>query len=346
AMSGGVDSSVAAYILTEKGYAASGITMKLFDFADECSDSLCCSTDDAADAENVAKQLDIPFYIANLKDEFVSRVITPFVNSYLNGQTPNPCIECNRHLKFDKLFKKADDLNIKYLATGHYADIEFSNGKYLLKKSKNLQKDQSYVLYSLNQQKLSRLIFPLGSLSKEEVREIAKKCGFFNYNKPDSQDICFIKNGDYVDFISHFLGVNFSKGKFLNSDGKVIGEHNGMIYYTIGQRRGLGTGFGERIYVTSKNATDNTVTLGKDEDLFKKSFIVKNANFIPFDILSSPLKLSAKIRYRMVEQPATVFPESANSVRVEFDFPQRAISPGQSAVFYDGEYVVGGGEIV
>lgn len=347
AMSGGVDSSVAAYLLKKQGFGVSGATLRLYSPSSADNSAIpCCTSRDIEDAKAVCTTIGADFYVIDFQKEFESYVIKPFVDSYLNGETPNPCVECNRYLKFPKVFDKANELGHKFVATGHYCGIERHNGRYLLKKSKNTAKDQSYVLYSLHQDMLSRLLFPLGGLSKDEVRLLAAETGFSNSNKPDSQDICFIKDGDYVGFINRYTNKIYKSGQFLDMSGNVIGTHSGMIAYTVGQRRGLGTGFGARTYVISKNAKNNTVTLGKDEDLFSKSLNATDINYIPFDTLDSPIKLKAKVRYRMEEKDCTIFPTGTNSALVEFDKPQRAFSPGQSVVFYDGEYVVGGGKIV
>ncbi|MBR5926045.1 MAG: tRNA 2-thiouridine(34) synthase MnmA [Firmicutes bacterium] len=351
AMSGGVDSSVAALILKQTGYSLIGATMKLFsdeiivDSEKTKDTKTCCSLDDTLYARSVAARLDFPYYVFNYKDDFQREVIERFVRAYENGLTPNPCIECNSHLKFDRLLQRALELGCDYIATGHYARVEESDGRYILKKAADENKDQSYVLYLLTQEQLSKCRFPLGNMRKDEIRKIAAENGFVNANKPDSQDICFIPDGDFVEFIKKYRNTDYPEGDFLDTKGNVIGRHQGAIKYTIGQRKGLGMGFGKPMYVCGKCMKDNTVTLSSNEELFKKELRAGSLNWIAVEDLKEPMKVTAKIRYSHKGASATVYPEG-ESVRVVFDEPQRAITPGQAAVFYDGDIVVGGGTIL
>lgn len=346
AMSGGVDSSVSALLMKEQGYECIGATMKLYDNEDigVCSDKTCCSLDDIEDARAVATKLGMPYYVFNFKDEFNEKVIKKFVATYENGGTPNPCIDCNRHLKFEKLMRRMQELKFDFVVTGHYADIEYVNGRYMLKKGKDLSKDQSYVLYSLTQYQLQHTIFPLGKYSKEDIRKIAEENGFINAHKCDSQDICFVPDGDYSAFIEHYKGCPYPKGNFVDKQGNVLGEHQGIIKYTIGQRKGLNIALGHPVYVIDKNLNENTVILGSNEDLNKSSLIADDFNWIaqkPTDRINC----CAKTRYNMKEVPCTAYCEG-DRVVVEFENPVRAITPGQAVVLYDGDYVLGGGTII
>ena len=342
AMSGGVDSAVAALLVKEQGFNCVGVTLRLFDNEDigEDNQKACCSLEDALIAENVANRMEIPFYVFNLTEDFKEQVIARFVNEYLEGSTPNPCIDCNRYIKFHRLFLRTSQLGMDYLVTGHYAQVEENNGRFLLKKGVDHTKDQSYVLYAMTQDQLSRSMFPLGGLTKTEVREIASRHGFANAKKPDSQDICFVRDGDYANFISQY--ANSIPGDFVDTNGQVLGRHNGHIRYTIGQRKGLGMAFGKPMYVCAKNPQTNTVTLSDNAGLFSKSFYAKDFNLITPNI---PAKVKAKIRYNQVEQCAIARQIDNNRVYVEFDQPQRAIAKGQAVVLYDGNIVVGGGTI-
>lgn len=345
AMSGGVDSSVAALFMKEQGYECIGATMKLYDNDDIGVDreKTCCSLDDIEDARAVAYKLDMPYYVFNFKDEFEKKVIDKFISTYEAGGTPNPCIDCNRYLKFEKLMKRMEELQYDCVVTGHYADIEYVNGRYMLKKGKDLSKDQSYVLYSLTQYQLEHTVFPLGKYSKEEIREIAEKNGFINAKKRDSQDICFVPDGDYSKFIEQYKGKIYPCGDFVDKQGNVLGKHNGLIRYTIGQRKGLNISLGHPVYVISKDIESNTVVLGSNEDLNKKSLTARDFNWIaqkPDDKISC----FAKTRYNMREVPCVAYCDG-DRVVVEFDEPVRAITPGQAVVLYDGDYVLGGGTI-
>lgn len=346
AMSGGVDSSVAAALMLQEGYECAGVTMKLFDSEDLAAPpSGCCSLSDVEDAKAVAFRLNMPHYVLNFTDDFKEMVIRDFVETYERGGTPNPCIECNRCLKFEKLIQRARQLEFDYIATGHYAQIEWSGDRFLLKKAIDAKKDQSYVLYMLTQEQLSRVVFPLGGLTKTRVREIAVENGLVNAEKGDSQDICFAPDGDYAAFIEKWRGKSAPCGDVVDFDGKIVGRHRGLIRYTIGQRRGLGLAFGSPIYVAAKSAENNTITIGGDESLWKKSLVAVSINLIACDRLDKPLRVTAKTRYLQREQPAVVEQTNADELRVVFDEPQRAITPGQAVVLYDGDIVVGGGTI-
>ena len=348
AMSGGVDSSVAAYLMKEHGYETSGVTFKLYDENIEDDDGKsCCSDKDIEDARRVSEIIGINYNVINFEDDFRKEVIDRFVNGYLCGETPNPCIECNRYIKFKRMMSYADETDSRYISTGHYARVSFdsASGRYLLKKGKYDGKDQSYVLYSLDQSRLSRLILPVGELKKSEVREIAEKCGFCNSAKPDSQDICFVKDGNYVSFIENYCKKKFPPGDFVDTHGKVIAKHKGIIGYTIGQRRGLGIASTESYFVVDKDVENNRVIIGRENEQYRKSLTAKDLNFIAFEKLDSPIRVKSKIRYKHKEVMSTVTPIDENRVIVEFDEPQRAVTKGQSVVFYDGEYVVGGGKI-
>jgi tRNA-specific 2-thiouridylase len=349
-MSGGVDSSVAAYLLKRRGFDCTGITMKLFSNEDigEGGAKRCCSLDDAEDARSVAYSMDIPFYVYNFTPDFKKRVIDRFVESYRCGATPNPCIDCNRRIKFEKLLDRAKSLGMDYIATGHYASIErdLETGRCLLKKAADETKDQSYVLYSMTQEQLSRTLFPLGGLRKSAVRGIAMEQGFVNAGKRDSQDICFVRSGGYAEFIERYTGQKSEEGDFIDTRGAVIGRHKGIIRYTVGQRKGLGLSFNKPMYVRSKNAEDNTVTLCEDNELFSKGFDAADFNRIALDKINGPIRVKTKIRYNQKEQWSTAEQTSPDTVHIEFDEPQSAITRGQAAVLYDGDVVVGGGTIL
>lgn len=350
AMSGGVDSSVAAYITKNMGYEATGITLKLFDNEDigEKQEKTCCSLDDIDDARNVCLNLGIPYYVYNFKDSFKENVIERFIRAYENGTTPNPCIDCNRFIKFEKLLCRADELDFDYVVTGHYSIIEFdpASGRYLLKKSTDASKDQSYVLYSLTQRQLSRTLFPLGSMTKTEVRGIAEQLGLINAHKHDSQDICFVPDGDYARFIEQYTGKTYPCGDFVDTNGKILGEHKGIIRYTIGQRKGLGLALPHPMYVKEKDLQNNKVILCDNHELFSKELYATDINLIPYKQIGKPVKLKARVRYSQPEKDAIVEQIDENTLHIVFDEPQRAISKGQAVVLYDEEYVVGGGTII
>ncbi len=350
AMSGGVDSSVAAVLLIEQGYEVTGATLKLYDNEDlgiDDSTRTCCSVTDAEDAGVVANRLGFRHYVFNFGLHFNKDVIRRFADAYERGETPNPCIDCNRYIKFSRLLERALLLGCDGIATGHYANVEYDqvSGRYLLKKARDVSKDQTYVLYTMTQRELARTLFPLGGLLKTEVRNIAEARGLVNAAKPDSQDICFVKDNDYAGFLEKTIGVISTPGNFVDKEGNVLGRHKGLIHYTIGQRRGLEIGFGRRKYVTGLDRAKNTVTLGEPEDLFSSALIARDINLISVEKLTGPMRVMVKARYKQPETPATIFSMEDGGVRVEFDKPQRAITPGQAVVFYDGDTVVGGGTI-
>lgn len=344
-MSGGVDSSVAAYLMLKEGFSCIGATMRLFDGKSE--DSTCCGLDDVEDARSVAHRLGIPHYVFNFKSDFEKQVIQKFVRCYECGMTPNPCIDCNRHLKFDRLLRRAMELGYEYVVSGHYAQIrqDEATGRYLLHKAVDQAKDQTYFLACLNQDQLAHIRFPLGGLTKAQVRQIAQELGFINARKRDSQDICFVPNGDYVSFMEQYTGKTYPAGHYLDLNGKVVGTHRGAVSYTIGQRKGLGIALGAPVYVCSKDMQRNTVTVGPNEALFSNALRAEDMTWFPFPALTEPLKVTAKTRHSQNEQPATVYPEENGTVRVVFDAPQRAVTPGQAVVLYKGDIVVGGGTI-
>lgn len=346
-MSGGVDSSVAAFLLQKESLEVIGATMKLYnnEDIDFVSEKTCCSLDDVLDAKSVCARLGIRHYTLNMTDDFKKEVIERFISAYQNGFTPNPCIDCNRYMKFSKMLHKAQELDIDYVATGHYARIEKQGDRYILKKAVDLSKDQSYVLYSLTQEQLKVTKFPLGNYTKQQVREIAEENGFVNARKHESQDICFVPDGDYSKFIEYYTGKTYPCGDFVDMNGKRLGEHKGIIRYTIGQRRGLGLALPASMYVVEKDVDNNKVILGFNDDLFKKEVNVKNISFTACEGLDKPERLCAKIRYNQKEQPATVTQTDENHFTIVFDEPQRAITKGQAAVLYDGDTVVGGGTI-
>lgn len=351
AMSGGVDSSVAAFLTKQQEFECMGVTMKLFNNSDidiDVRENTCCSLDDVEDARSVAYRLNIPYHVFNFSDRFKEDVIERFVDAYQKGRTPNPCIDCNRYLKFDKLFSRAKELGYNYVVTGHYARISFSEetGRYILKKAVDTSKDQSYVLYSLTQEQLSHVMFPLGELAKTEVRKIAEENGFVNAQKHDSQDICFVVNGTYAEFIENYTGKKFPEGNFVDKNGNVLGRHKGIIRYTVGQRKGLGLALPHPMYVTAVDPVSNTVTLGENEDLFSTSVTAEKINLISVPNLFTPMRVKAKVRYRQAEQWATAVQTAPDTLKVEFDEPQRAITKGQAVVLYDNDIVVGGGTIV
>ncbi len=339
-MSGGVDSSVAAFLMLQQGFSCAGGTMRLHNFG-------CGGHDDAMDAKSVAQKLGIPHHIFEFQQDFESSVIQKFVTSYESGLTPNPCIDCNRSLKFGAMLEKALELGFTYVVSGHYAQIhrDETTGRFLLSKAADRAKDQTYFLAGLNQQQLSHILFPLGSLTKAEVRRIAEDNDFVNARKRDSQDICFVPDGDYAAFLSQYTGKVYPAGDYLDLNGNVLGTHKGAVCYTLGQRKGLGIALGAPAYVCKKDMEKNTVTLGPNEALFSSALRAKDWNWLPFPALTEPMRVAVKIRHSQHEQSATVYPEENGSARVEFDAPQRAITPGQAVVLYDGDLVIGGGTI-
>lgn len=349
-MSGGVDSSVAAYLTKSLGYEVAGITLKLFDNddIDISREKTCCSLDDIEDARSVCARLEIPYYVLNFKDSFKSTVISRFIKAYENGYTPNPCIDCNRFIKFEKLVQRADELGFDYVVTGHYAQIERdeATGRYLLKKAVDPSKDQSYVLYSLTQSQLKKTLFPLGSLTKDKTRETAERLGLINAHKRDSQDICFVPDGDYAAFIEKYTGKAYPNGDFVDESGRVLGEHKGIIRYTIGQRKGLGLALPCPMYVKEKNLAENKVVLCENDALFSRELYADDINLISVERLEKPIRVKARVRYNQKEQLTTAEQLDDNTLHVVFDEPQRAICKGQAVVLYDGDYVVGGGTII
>ena len=337
AMSGGVDSSAAAVILKRNGYSPVGAMLNLLEKNNK---------NDIKDAKNICEKLDIQFNLLDKTNEFREKVMQPFAKIYENGATPNPCVICNKEIKFKYIAEFADDNNIEKIATGHYVETEFSNGRYLLKRAKYDKKDQSYVLYTLSQEILSRCVFPLGKFSKEEIRQIAEEAGLAVAAKKDSQDICFVPNGKYSDIIKEITKKEYPHGNFVDENGKILGEHKGLINYTTGQRKGLGLALSQPMYVKYKDTEKNEVVLCTNENLFSNSLDATNINFIPFDKLDAPLRCKAKTRYNQKEQDATVFQTDDNKIHIEFDEKQRAITKGQSVVLYDGEYLLGGGIIL
>ena len=337
ALSGGVDSSVAVFLLKQAGYDCGGCIMTLHAPAPES----------VADARFVAEKLSIPFYVMDAQDIFRKSVIDDFISAYERGDTPNPCIVCNRCVKFSHFLQEAETLGYEKIATGHYARIrkDENTGRYLLLRAQDESKDQSYFLYMLNQKQLARTLFPLGELTKTQVRQIAEENGFVNAHRKDSQDICFVPDGDYFAFMEGYTGKKYPCGDYLDLSGKKVGTHSGAVGYTLGQRKGLGLTMGVPVYVCGKDMEKNTVTVGPEEYLFSSTLIAENCNWFPFENLTEPITVTAKARYRHKEQPATVYPLENGQVKVIFDTPQRALTTGQAVVFYMGETVIGGGTI-
>ncbi len=344
AMSGGVDSSAAAVLLRQQGYSCDGAMLRLYNGEVE---GTCCSADDAADARSVAYGLGMKFYVFNETERFARDVMDRFVAEYCAGHTPNPCIDCNRCLKFGALLERALLLGYDYLATGHYARVKLdeASGKYRLLRGRDRSKDQSYVLYQLGQHQLAHLLLPVGEYDKSSIRRSARQAGLINADKSDSQDICFVPDGDYTRFLQEYGGVKMIPGDFVDRAGHVLGRHKGLPCYTTGQRKGLGVSAGKHVYVLRKNAQDNTILLGDNEELFTSVLTADRVNWISGETPASPLHVTAKTRYSQTEAAATVHPLPDGRIRVEFDVPQRAITAGQAVVLYDGEQVLGGGTI-
>lgn len=336
-MSGGVDSSVAAYLMGKQGFRCVGATMLLYG-----SDGR-----DARDAAAVAARLGIPHHMFSLQAEFEKQVISQFVSAYERGLTPNPCIQCNRCMKFGRLLELARDLGCEYVASGHYARIrqDGGSGRFLLYKAADPGKDQSYFLACLSQEQLRHIQFPLGALTKAQVRQIAEENQFVTARKKDSQDICFVPDGDYGAFLERYTGVVYPAGDYLDLQGNVVGKHQGAVRYTLGQRKGLGLALGHPVYVCGKDMEKNTVTVGENEALFSRSLRAENWNWYPFPALPAPMRVTAKIRHSQSDFPAVVTPEEGGFARVDFDAPQRAVTPGQAVALYQGDLVIGGGTI-
>lgn len=355
-MSGGVDSSVTAALLLDRGYEVTGATMKLFGNEDIVAGGrTCCAITDTRDAASVCARLGIDHMVFSFESQFRDKVIGQFAREYIGGNTPNPCIDCNKYIKFPLMLERADILGFSHIATGHYARIEEAaegkgnklaeNKRFLLKRAADGEKDQSYVLYGMKQSELARTLFPLGGLKKSEVREIAAARGFINAQKAESQDICFVPDGDYAGFLTEKLGVDPMAGDIVDTEGNVIGSHRGVLHYTIGQRRGIGTGFNGRRYVVDKNPGRKTVTIGENADLFSDKFLVSNVNLIAISDLTGPMEVTVMARYRDRETPAIIEPYGEGDILVTLAEPKRAVTPGQAAVFFAGDTVVGGGII-
>ncbi|MBU5487811.1 tRNA 2-thiouridine(34) synthase MnmA [Clostridium sp. MSJ-8] len=347
-MSGGVDSSVAAYLLKEQGYDVIGITMRMApNDPDEIeNEGGCCGLSAVEDARRVCARLDIPFYVLNFKQSFKEKVIDNFIDEYMQGRTPNPCVQCNKYLKFDELLNKARGIGAEYIATGHYAKIEQNaNGRYELIRSDDDKKDQTYMLYNFTQDQLSHTLMPCGSYTKDKIREIAKEIGLAVHNKKDSEEICFVPDNNHGGFIEKNSTRKVKPGNFVDANGNVLGRHKGIVYYTIGQRKGLGLALGRPVFVTKIDAKKNEVVIGSEEEIFQDELIAKDVNFIPFDKLEDKIECTAKVRYSGKPAEATIYPMEYGKVRVKFKEKQRAITKGQSVVFYDGNRVLGGGII-
>jgi len=346
-MSGGVDSSVAAYLLKEQGYEVIGATMQIWQEDNEFEEREggCCSLSAVDDARRVCDKLNIPFYVLNFRDSFKEKVIDYFVQEYIDGKTPNPCIACNRYLKFDELLRKARGIGADYVATGHYAKIEEHDGRHLLIKSDDDSKDQTYALYNFTQDALAHTLMPCGQYEKTKIREIAKEIGLAIHNKKDSEEICFISDNNHGKYISEAKPNRVKTGNFVDKNGNILGKHKGIVYYTIGQRKGLGLSLGRPVFVTGINARTNEVVVGSEEEIFKSELIASDTNFIPFDKLENEIEVQAKIRYSARPADAIISPLENGRIKVVFKEKQRAITKGQSVVFYNGNIVVGGGVI-
>jgi len=350
AMSGGVDSSVTAAILLEEGYEVMGVTMQLWDpdVTEVAGEHVgCCSLEAVEDARRVANRLGIPYYVMNFRRTFEEKVINYFIAEYFSGRTPNPCIACNRYVKFASLLQKAVALGADYVATGHYARLFYdqTTGRHLVRRAVDVRKDQTYVLYNLTQEQIARTLMPLGAYTKEEVRRMAAERNLTVADKPESQEICFVADDDYNRFLAERAGERVQPGNFVDLQGNVIGRHRGIPFYTIGQRRGLGPSFGRRMYVVDIDKDTNNVVLGDNKDLFTPELESSDNNFIVFDELTGPTEVEAQIRYNGSPSPAVITPLPGGRARVSFVRPQRAITPGQAVVYYRGDLLVGGGTI-
>ena len=353
-MSGGVDSSVAAYLLKEQGYDVVGVTMQIWQKEDACSieeNGGCCGLSAVEDARRVAAALKIPYYVMNFRQEFQKSVIDYFTDEYLNGRTPNPCIACNRYVKWEALLNRSLSIGADYIATGHYARIEqLPNGRYALRRSAALAKDQTYALYNLTQEQLKRTLVPVGAYSKDEIRAIAERKGLLVADKPDSQDICFVPDGDYASYIAKTVrersGQELPDGNFVTPDGRILGRHKGIVHYTVGQRKGLGLALGYPAFVLEIRPETNEVVIGTYEESLTRTVKADGLNFMSIEDLTEPRGVFAKIRYNHKGAWCTVEKTGSDEVTCHFEEPQRAVTPGQALVFYDGEYVLGGGTIL
>ena len=353
-MSGGVDSSVAAYLLKEQGYDVIGVTMQIWQKEDVCSieeNGGCCGLSAVEDARRVAAALGIPYYVMNFRKEFKENVIDYFTEEYLNGRTPNPCIACNRYVKWEALLDRSMAIGAEYIATGHYARIDrLPNGRYALRRSATLAKDQTYALYNLTQEQLARTLMPVGAYSKDEIRSIAEKIGLIVADKPDSQDICFVPDGDYASFIEDTVrektGEELPAGNFVTQDGQILGRHKGIVHYTVGQRKGLGLALGHPAFVLEIRPETNEVVIGTYEDSLTHTVHANHVNFMSVEDLAEPKRVFAKIRYNHKGAWCTVEKTGEDEIVCHFEEPQRAVTPGQAVVLYDGEHVLGGGTIL
>lgn len=350
AMSGGVDSSVAACTLASEGHPVIGVTMKLWDYSkvggDVHQDGRCCSLESMADARQAAVRFGFPHYVLDFQEPFFESVISDFASEYLAGRTPNPCVQCNRFIKFRALREKARQFGAKKIATGHYARVEYSDERkrFVLRKAIDLTRDQSYFLWGQTQDELAQILFPLGNMTKSEVRQKAREMGLAAADRPESREICFVPDGNYARFVSELAGVS-GPGPIIGPDGKEAGEHQGVFRYTVGQRHGLGLSFGQPVYVKKIDPESGAVYLGYDSELWRRAFIIHEVNWVSMAPPEKKISASVRIRYLAKEKPAVIMPLGDGKAEVVFDAPERAVTPGQSAVFYEGDRVLGGGII-